>query len=140
MTTYNGNCNILIGKVTISCSEPVPPELSFENHVATAAELAFINNRGIDVSIFSYGSTGNGVPGNIHHIDVINNYFRTISNYCIKVLSASDINVRDNLMYATNKGDNYFMRVDNSKDCGFIHNKYITTHGHKKGHRRILPR
>ena len=40
MTTYNGNCNILIGKVTISCSEPVPPELSFENHVATAAELA----------------------------------------------------------------------------------------------------
>ncbi len=89
----------------------------------------FMNNRGIDVSIFSYGSTGQGVPGNIHHIDVINNYFRTISNYCIKVLSASDINVRDNLMYATNKGDNYFMRVDNSKDCGFIHNKYIATSG-----------
>ena len=31
---------MLIGKVTISCTEPVPPELSFDNHVATAAELA----------------------------------------------------------------------------------------------------
>ena len=40
MTTYNGSVNMLIGKVTISCSEPVPPEISFENHVATADELA----------------------------------------------------------------------------------------------------
>ena len=40
MTTYNGSVNILIGKVTISCTEPVPPEISFNNHVATAEELA----------------------------------------------------------------------------------------------------
>ena len=39
MTTYNGNVKMLIGKVTISCSEPIPPALSFDNHVATAAEL-----------------------------------------------------------------------------------------------------
>ena len=89
----------------------------------------FLNNRGLDVSIFSYGNTGKGVPGNIHHIDVINNYFRTISDYCIKVQSASDINVSNNLMYATAKLDNKYMRVENSKDCRFTHNKYITTNG-----------
>ena len=69
------------------------------------------------------------MPGNIHHIDIINNYFHTISDYCVKVLSASDINVKDNLMYGTNKGDDRFMHVQNSKDCEFSHNKYIATKG-----------
>ena len=30
-------------------------------------------------------------------------------------------------MYATNKGDDRFMRVQNSKDCNFTHNRFITT-------------
>ena len=40
LTTYFGSPNIYIGKVTIAITEPVAPEISFENHVATAEELA----------------------------------------------------------------------------------------------------
>ena len=87
----------------------------------------FINNRNDDVSLFSYGNTGKGVPGNIHHFTITNNYFRTLADYCIKLLSTSDITITNNLMYATNKGDGRFMRVQNSKDCNFTHNRFITT-------------
>lgn len=87
----------------------------------------FINNRSIDISLFSYGSSGEGLPGNIHHIDIFNNYFRTFTNYCVELYSTSDIHVTNNLMHGINKVDDKLMRVKNSKNCSFAHNRYIST-------------
>lgn len=89
----------------------------------------FISCRNVDVSIFSYGSSGHGVPGNIHHINVINNYFHNSYNHSIKVRAASDVIVSHNLMHSISKTNGQYMHIMESKDCAFEHNKFIVSNG-----------
>ena len=86
----------------------------------------FINNQSTDINVFAYGSSGQGVPGNIHDIDIVNNYFRTYLGYCLTLYSTSKINVNNNLMFDSNKADNNLMKIKNSKDCVISHNRYIS--------------
>ena len=125
------NCcfrNVIHGPIQIlgiidSFGEAVLPA-----HV-TVKDNKFLNCRSTDVSIFSYGNTGHGVPGNIHHIKVMNNYFRNSYNHSIRVTAASDVEVHNNLMHSTSKTNGQFMYIKESKDTIFEHNKYIASSG-----------
>lgn len=88
----------------------------------------FFNNYGNDIHVFSYGSSGQGVAGNIHTVAITNNFICNARDYAIRLLSTKDINVADNLIYAETTSER-IMVLNTSDTVTFRHNRYLVLSG-----------
>lgn len=125
------NCcfrNIVHGAIQVLGVRDIFGEAILPDNILIANNK-FFNNSGHDIHLFSYGSSGRGAIGNIHHCQITNNYLNGSIDYAVRLSATDEIDVNNNLVYAIVKANNRIFYVDTSANARFRNNKYIITRG-----------
>ncbi len=125
------NCcfrNIVHGAIQVLGVRDIFGEAILPDNILIANNK-FFNNSGHDIHLFSYGSSGRGAIGNIHHCQITNNYLNGSIDYAVRLSATDEIDVNNNLVYAIVKANNRIFSIDTSANARFRNNKYIITRG-----------